>query len=378
MQRGTTVADRELPVKLRDDEMLDRAHTLAQKVAYREGLVDSKKSDAKKWQDQIDEADEEIARLARIINDGFENRAQMDLFADQLPKDQAAQRLAEIAVIAAKHPFIASESSIDSCAKDGCGAAAGADVHVAPLPSQPHTFSPDGSGEGKCWACGSGADDPVHAEPKVVEPTVRHAFMADAGAEGVCSLCGGPATSLVHGTAERDPNAPHAAELGEQPEGEPKACLFCSRAVEDPIHDTAGIETANTPANETGENAEEDEDNGDVSESEGLAQGKPHDFVREPNGPPDQCEVCGKGPEDPRHRLEELAADLAAVVPPAADLPATTSHKFKAVGGKGLAGQVCATCGGGKTDPIHGEPAAEFDPALDEVETPAKAGGAGA
>lgn len=309
MQRGTTVADRELPVKLRDDEMLDRAHTLAQKVAYREGLVESKKSDAKKWQDQIDEADEEIARLARVINDGFENRSQMDLRFDQLPKDQAAQRLAEIAVIAAKHPFVPSEAAIDTCAKDGCGAAAVADVHVAPLPSQPHTFAPDGKGEGKCWACGSGADDPVHAEPKAApEPTVAHAFMADAGAEGVCSLCGGPESSLVH-------NA-------------------------------------------------------------------------------DAIDVAGHEEE-----VDELATDIAAATT-AADR-GWAAHPFKAVGGKGLAGQVCEVCGAGPTDPIHavttveptpeestaaleraaasGDPAAadDFDPALDEVETPAESGRAG-
>jgi hypothetical protein len=170
MQRGTTVADPELPVKLKDQELLDRGQHLAEMISQRAALVAAKASENKKRQGEIDEMDEEIARLARVISEGFENRSQMDLFSDQLSPDESKRRLAEVAARAAKHPFVADETAIDTCSRDGCGAQATADVHVPPVPSEPHTFVPDGSGEGKCWACESGKDDPIHAElPAVVD-----------------------------------------------------------------------------------------------------------------------------------------------------------------------------------------------------------------
>lgn len=199
MQRGTSVADPQLPVELTEDEKLERQFTLANKVGYRESLVESAKADAKKWKAQIEEVDAEIARLARVIREGYEDRAQMDLFAnDALPKDEAARRLAEVAARAAKHPFVASETAIDTCAREGCGAQAGGEVHVAPPPAEPHTFAPDGTGEGKCWACGSGKDDPVHVEPAAApdapsDPSEAHAYAQapeEAGRPPVCAVCG--------------------------------------------------------------------------------------------------------------------------------------------------------------------------------------------
>jgi hypothetical protein len=172
MQRGTTVADPELPVKLKDQELLDRGQHLAEMISQRAALVAAKASENKKRQGEIDEMDDEIARLARVISEGFENRSQMDLFSDQLSPDESKRRLAEVAARAAKHPFVANETLIDACSRRGCGAQATADVHVPPVPSEPHTFVPDGSRDGKCWACESGKDDPIHAAPAPDLPAV--------------------------------------------------------------------------------------------------------------------------------------------------------------------------------------------------------------
>ena len=146
MQRGTTPEDPELPVQLNTDEMLDRSKTLALKIGYRESLVESKKADAKKWQEQIDEADEEIARLARVITDGFENRDQMELFVDDLPPGEAAAALATVAAV------VSSSGEI--------------------VPSELHRFRAVG-GNGisayMCEYCGSGETDPVHVPRDVTE-----------------------------------------------------------------------------------------------------------------------------------------------------------------------------------------------------------------
>jgi hypothetical protein len=102
MRTGSTIADPPVPVTLRDQEMLRRGQRLAERIGVRTGLVDAKKAENKKRQDEIDELDAVIAAEARVICDGFENRSQGDLFVDQvvdptLPKDDAARKLAEIA-----------------------------------------------------------------------------------------------------------------------------------------------------------------------------------------------------------------------------------------------------------------------------------------
>lgn len=210
----TPTMEQERPVTFAERELADKGQELARMIIRRTTLVEAKNAENAKRKAVIDELDGEIAEFAQTISDGGENRAQGDLFHDQsLPPASVTQRLAEIAAWSAKHPFAADAEKIDTCSVEGCGAQQGADVHVRPEPSKPHKFVGDGTGTDKCWGCESGKDDPVHSEPAAVtEPAAAPA---------------------------RDPNAPHAAELGEQPEGEPKACLFCSRAVDDPLHATA-------------------------------------------------------------------------------------------------------------------------------------------
>lgn len=212
MQRGTKPTDPELPMSLRDQEILDRSKTLAGKIAVRERLVADKKVESKKRQREIDEYDAEIARLARIIEEGFENRAQGDLFVDQVAgptKDEAHAALAEVGAMAEgqaapavalnlAEQFLASlggerpeEHQVrrlfrDFCADKGVrgagkrrdlwdevqalatvasGTALAGDA-AKPLPSEPHPFEV-GQNPELCQVCGSGAADPVHApEPE--------------------------------------------------------------------------------------------------------------------------------------------------------------------------------------------------------------------
>jgi hypothetical protein len=173
----TPTMEQETAVTFAERELADKGQELARMVLRRTTLKEAKDAENKKRQDAINELDDEIAEFAQSISDGFENRKQGDLFHDQaiastgdaLPKDKAAATLIDIAKRAERHPFMASETAIDTCAREACGAAAAAEVHVPPTPSEPHTFVPDGSGEGKCWACGSTEGDPVHAAPAVAE-----------------------------------------------------------------------------------------------------------------------------------------------------------------------------------------------------------------
>lgn len=93
MQQGLKL-DEEVPVKLTDDQLLQRGQTLAEKIEYRGTLVSSAKADAAKWKEQISEVDSEIARLGRVILDAYEMRKQGDL---RFEKAEAAATLAEVA-----------------------------------------------------------------------------------------------------------------------------------------------------------------------------------------------------------------------------------------------------------------------------------------
>lgn len=279
----THTMDQERPITLREQELLDRGKHLAEQLAVRDQLVAAKKADAKRRQDEIDELDEEISDIAAQLRSGFENRKQGDLFIDQaLPKDEAARRLAEVAKRADRHPFVADSERIDTCAREACGKPAQDETHQPPTPSEPHTFVPDGKGEGKCWACESDRDDPVHAEPTLPAPeeppmlaecsrcgkrVPKAEVRYDAGVKPVCETCvraGIEAGTWPHPfrkatekathcadchqreddgvhveplppvevVGNADPNAPHVA----RPDEDGIACLFCTRAVDDPLH----------------------------------------------------------------------------------------------------------------------------------------------
>lgn len=82
----------EVPVKLSDEELLERGESLAQKMLHIETLRTKKKNDAKRTQGLIDEELEEAARLARTITGQEDARKQGDLFVgDQAATDALAQ-----------------------------------------------------------------------------------------------------------------------------------------------------------------------------------------------------------------------------------------------------------------------------------------------
>jgi hypothetical protein len=414
----THTMDQERPITLREQELLDRGRHLAQKLAQRDQMVKDAKDEAKRAREEIEELDDEISEIAAQLRNGFENRKQGDLFIDQtLPKDEAAKKLIEIAARAAKHPFVAHAEKIDTCAREECGKQQGDDVHVPPPPAEAHTFVPDGKGEGKCWACESTKDDPVHAEPKA-DP-VPHEFIADGAVEGVCSSCGGPRESMLHVAAlVRNPNAPHAAEVGDQPEGQPKACLFCTRAVDDPIHAAAIAETID--CSRCGKHVPKAEvlyDSGvkpvcETCKRAGIEAGTwPHPF-RKGHAKAHRCADCMQREDDAVHvaaaephayeatvpegrdvpeegwpcdlcgrPLKDHAEELLARLTPDTKIPDTRAEETRAVAytPEEMERQAAGVPAAAERDTAS-DPAAspDFDPALDDVATPSEGGGAGA
>jgi hypothetical protein len=359
----TPTMEQERPVTFAERELADKGQELARMVLRRTGLVDAKKAENSKRQAEIDELDEEIAEFAQSISDGFENRKQGDLFHDQtLPKDEAAKKLIKIAAWSAKHPFVADSTRIDACAHvvldaeghamgEACGKQQGDDAHVPPQPSAPHKFVGDGSGTDKCWACGSGVGDEIHAEPSGME------CIHGKAAEASCEEC----NKDLSAEPARDPNVPHPAEVGEQPEGQPKACLFCTRAIDDPIHAPAIAETID--CSRCGKHVPKAEvlyDSGikpvcETCKRAGIEAGTwPHPF-RKGHEKAHRCADCMQRQEDAVHVDDP---------PPAAAEPvrevAYTPEEMEREAA---------------SDPAASP---DFDPALDDVETPAEGGGAGA
>jgi hypothetical protein len=63
-----------LPVKLTEQEILNKADMLAKSLRERDSLDEKRKSQAKTAKDEIDRADLEISKLARTVESGFEDR----------------------------------------------------------------------------------------------------------------------------------------------------------------------------------------------------------------------------------------------------------------------------------------------------------------
>ena len=87
----------EVPVKLTDDELLERGKTLAEKNLHIESLQAKKKADAKRTQGFIDEELAEAARLARVITGQEEVRKQADLFVGDVVATDALAQVGEAA-----------------------------------------------------------------------------------------------------------------------------------------------------------------------------------------------------------------------------------------------------------------------------------------
>lgn len=265
----TPSMEREVPVNLRDQELLERGQHLAEMVAERTSLVEAKKAENKRRQDDIDKLDEEIAQVAAALLNGHENRKQGDLFFDQtLPKDQAAKRLAEIARMAERHPFVTSDviavGGGQPCAREGCGAEASAEVHVPPAAAERHTYVPDGTGEGKCWtACGEPKEAWVHQVEPAPSPVEETFVCADCEASGasleacthpksegmwigadgrkVCANC--RQAAIEAGTW---PHEFSAEAIHKRKRGEPKKCRHCEKPQDDPVHAAAAPSPATT------------------------------------------------------------------------------------------------------------------------------------
>jgi hypothetical protein len=325
MQTGRSIADRDVPLTLNGRELLDRGHKLARELERLQVLESDKANAAKKYAKEIKECEAEIGRLKRLLLDGWEKRDQLDLFVDQsLPPAEVQRRLAELEARSSKHPFSGGEGS--TCAHVGCTAAATDDVHIPPLPSEFHTFVGDKSGEDKCWACGSGKDDPIHTDPEQV-----HAFIALAGDEvhdePRCVVCEELPLDVIHA---------HAFDASVAPEA-------CARCQATPDHQIHAVDPHHySPESESGDPCGYCGRDGSDAIHIPIDPTKEHHAYEEGNDT-ETCLHCGGELDDPKHvdpdHEAEEAADAAAEGTLASDLAAVVPHRFESLGGKGLHGE---------------------------------------
>lgn len=124
-------------VKLTDDERAAKGH----QMAVKRHALRAVKRDLKR---QVRGAKEEVQRLEK----------EMDDIADALVFDEEIRRQGDLRLDgkAEATPILATVAQV----------AAGAAPPKPTLPSEPHTYVPDGKGDGNCFACGSSKGDPVH------------------------------------------------------------------------------------------------------------------------------------------------------------------------------------------------------------------------
>jgi len=236
MQTGLRM-DQEVMVRLTDEDLLARGLSVAQKIAYREGLVASKEADARKWNGMIKEADEEIARLGRVIQEAHESRRQGDLFADDVARSalaEVAKRVERCTALEAKacplHGACScptEDGSAIDCPLHGVNSSHGraAPEPFESLPTEPHGFAfvDDGTevtDATQCTVCGSEESDPIHHQE-------AHAFTADLVAPAECGLCRARVGHPIHtsedeggAAAEEGPAPDQAPEVEPEPEGD--------------------------------------------------------------------------------------------------------------------------------------------------------------
>jgi len=102
MRRGTTEMDAELPVKLNEHEVAERAESMASKLVHIGTLRKKRREDLRSINALIETELDEVQRLARTIVDGVEARKQADLrFGDEVVPSQveATEALAHVAEI---------------------------------------------------------------------------------------------------------------------------------------------------------------------------------------------------------------------------------------------------------------------------------------
>lgn len=173
--------DDEIEVDLTAEEVIQRAESMADKMAHVEQLREKKKKDAKSTQALIDAELDEMQRLGRVIRGAREMRKQGDLFVGQAAATQA------LGQVAAHAPDL--------------GEALNAEAAPAPpVPTEVHVFTAKAEGVDECTTCGSKGADPIHP----------HVFVAR--------------EFDVSRVAEGEPLPPDSL------------CLTCDRRLDHPVH----------------------------------------------------------------------------------------------------------------------------------------------
>lgn len=88
MQRGTKVTDPELPVKLTDEQMIQRAQIMAGKLTRIQALRKKRREDLRSINALIESELDEVQRIANTIITAEEMRKQSELHFDEDPRNQ--------------------------------------------------------------------------------------------------------------------------------------------------------------------------------------------------------------------------------------------------------------------------------------------------
>lgn len=167
--------DKTVGVKLTDEQVSERGALMAAKVIYVGTLRKKRREDLRSINAEIESNLDEIERLARVVTNHEENRAQADLFVDggtTKPEEPATGR--------------------------------------EPLPSEPHKYRPSTGPHGEtCKLCGSYAGDGVHVDEMPPPPISDHVFVPRVDVEGEsgtdpCHTCSKPRGDHQHDGIERD------------------------------------------------------------------------------------------------------------------------------------------------------------------------------
>jgi len=117
MARGTTVMDRELPVKLTEHEIAERGESIAAKMLRVKALRKKRREDLRSINAQIESELDNVQQIAETIMSGVEARKQSEMFVgDEVVPSQteATAALAQVAKLVQWHRDGA------MCRKDPC------------------------------------------------------------------------------------------------------------------------------------------------------------------------------------------------------------------------------------------------------------------
>jgi hypothetical protein len=204
--------EKQVPMTLNQERLLDRGKQLATKLAVRDQMVADEKRRRASAKGDLDAFDAQISKLAETIRAGFENVAQGDLFADQA---LATGALAEVGKAACTCNAETPGVHDPGCPVHGVDA-------VKPEPGKLHDFRVAAKNPEECEVCGFDEGSGIHGRHGFVEQTD---VTTDNDAHGCCVFCPLPECDEIHqaepeeAAEDEDESALNVADEGDTPQG---------------------------------------------------------------------------------------------------------------------------------------------------------------